>query len=93
MEPPPRKAAPDLAALRIEASEIESAIDLLDQRIETSDTITDRRRWWGAIVEVLANDPDWVSQWTDNGTLYRVPGPKLLELLAPMENVRAALGR
>ena len=82
------------AVLRFETSEIDAAtIVLLHKLAAAADRAADRNRLWDGVVGILAKDPDYVSEWIYDGTLHLVPGPRLLELLAPMADVREALGR
>ena len=83
--------ATDRTCLRIDLSEADAAIGLLMSRIDEA-TSAELERLSAGVIGVAAGHPAWISKEFHGGGLHVVPGPKLLELLAPMASVRAALG-
>ena len=82
----------DRACLRVDSSEAEAALELLLERGMTARG-AELRRIYAGVAAILASDPDWISKWSHGSALHIGPGPKLLELLAPMASVREALGQ
>jgi hypothetical protein len=81
----------DRACLRVDLSEADAALELLLER-GLAASGPELYRIFAGVSAISASDPEWISKWFQGGALHVEPGPKLLELLAPMASVREALG-
>lgn len=75
--------------IRVDLSEIDGAMALLIER-GTAAGPAEFDRLLAAVNSIQVRDPEWIALYQQGGALHVVPGPKLLELIEPMDRVRTA---
>jgi hypothetical protein len=74
---------------RIDNDELIAALAELERRISNS-TGHDLTRLCTGVNEMHEDSTDWITSWPDwaNGAFHFVPGPKLIDLLMPVERLK-----